>query len=124
MSIHEEVRALLGTYARALHDRDRDAAVQCFTAEASVMAPGIPTATGPALRDLYGQIVGSAVLDITFTVDLLIDGEQAVAFTHSDGSQTDVASGSSGAEANREAFVFTREGGELKISHYLFNTLA
>lgn len=124
VAIDDDIRVVLKTYADALRDQDLGAALGCFTTDAAVMAQGAPTAQGPAVRDLYGQIVGAAKLDIAFTVDLILEGERPVAFIHSDGTQTDVSSGSSSTEANREAFVFARQGGELKITHYLFNTRA
>ena len=125
MSPEDEIATLLSTYGQALKSGDLDAAVGCYTADAVVAAPAVPTATGPGVRDLYAQILGALRLDITFTLEQVIapGGEEVVAFTRSEGTQTDVAAGTDSPEANREAFVFTRQDGSLKISRYLFNTV-
>lgn len=124
MTVGEDIEAVLSGYADALRAGDVGAAVECFTADAAVMAPAVPTADGSAVRELYRQIFGALRLDIRFTVDAVVDGDEPVAFTHSDGTQTDQSSGRSSAEANREAFLFRRDGRVLKIHRYLFNTVA
>lgn len=103
--------------------RDLDAALGCYTADAVVQAPDVPTVEGPDVRGLYQQIFAAIVLDITFSVEATVradDGTLAV-FTHSNGTQTDTTSGVPAPEANREAFVLRPVDGQLKIARYLFN---
>lgn len=125
MAVKDDIQELLSRYAGAVRGADVGAVVDCFTSDAVVMAPAVPTAVGrDGVKALYGQIFTAVTLDISFTVDLVVDADQPVALTHSTGTQTDVSSGAGSPEANREAFVFRRDGGALKISHYLFNTVA
>jgi ketosteroid isomerase-like protein len=122
----DQVQTLLDRYAEALRARDLDAVMACYADVAVVQAPEAPTATGPEVRELYRAIFGALTLDIAFTIESTVesgDGTVAV-FTHSTGQQTDVASGASSAESNREAFVLVPAGDGLSITRYLFNVAA
>ncbi len=119
----DQVRTLLDQYAEALRTRDLDAVMRCFAEDAVVDAQGAPTAAGPSVRELYREILAVLTLDIAFTVETTVeslDGTIA-AFTHSKGQQTDVSSGTSSPESNREAFVLAPARGGLTIRRYLFN---
>ena len=122
----DQVKTLLDRYADALRVRDLDAVMTCFADNAVVEAPGAPTATGADVRELYRGIFAALALDIAFTVETTVgsaDGTVAV-FTHSTGQQTDVASGGSSPESNREAFVLAPTDDGLTITRYLFNVAA
>ena len=109
-----------------MRGRDVEAVMACYADDAVVQASGVPTAAGPAVRDLYRGIFPAVALDIVFTVESTVesaDGTVAV-FTHGTGTQTDVDSGTAGAESNREAFVVAPHGDGPRIERYLFNVAA
>lgn len=62
-------------------------------------------------------------LDVAFTVDELVvaNDEIAWALTRSNGTQTVLTTGTSGAESNREVFILRTEAGAWKIARYMFN---
>lgn len=124
--MNDQINLLLSRYAAALRARDLNAVMACYTDAAVVQAPAAPTATGPEVRELYRAIFAALALDITFTVESTVEGGDGTVavFTHSTGQQTNVVSGESTAESNREAFVFVPADNGLRIERYLFNVAA
>lgn len=123
MSAENDIRKLLGTYERALNTSDAALAAQCYASDGIVMPTTLPTARGVDLEAAYAQIFTTIRLDVAFTIDEVVvaSDEVAYALTRSNGTQTVLATGAEGAEANREIFLFRREEGGWKISRYMFN---
>lgn len=125
MDVEQEIRDLLTTYERAVNTSDAMLAAACYTRDGMLMPALSPTAAGAALRDAYIQMFAALRLHLAFTIDELVVASDTVAYalTHSNGTQTMVATGAESVEGNREVFVFGREDGAWKIRRYLFNTL-
>jgi len=123
MSDEDEIRALLKTYERSLNDSDAVLAAACYASDGVFMPTGLPTVANGAMREGYAQTFASIRLSVTFTIDELVVASDSVAYalTRSNGTQVVNATGAETAEANREIFIFAREGGSWKISRYLFN---
>jgi uncharacterized protein (TIGR02246 family) len=123
MSDEDEIRALLGTYERALNDGDADLAAACYASDGVFMPTTLPTISGAGLREGYAGIFATIRLSVTFTIDELVVASDSAAYalTRSNGTQVVTASGTQSAESNREVFIFAREDRSWKISRYLFN---
>src|SRR3989442_5921045 len=79
--------------------------------EAGVFMPaGFPTASGrSAVRGAYDAVFSNIRIAIHFTVDeLTVKGDVAYARTHSAGTATVVATGTSGPQAKPELLMFDR----------------
>ena len=120
---HDEIRELLSTYEQSLNTSDAALAASCYTSDGVFMPTTLPTAAGADMEAAYRQIFQAIRLDVTFTIDELEVASEDVAYalTRSNGTQTVVATKTESAEANREIFVFRREGGQWKIARYMFN---
>jgi uncharacterized protein (TIGR02246 family) len=119
----EELRSLLAAYETSLNAGDVGRIEQLYTEDGVFMPAGFPTAAGrTAVRGAYEAVFSNIRIAIHFTVDeLSVKGDVAHARTHSAGTATVVATGSSGPEANRELFVFARSADGWKIARYMFN---
>ena len=118
----DEIRAVLAEYETALNDSDAAAAAACYTQDGVFMPTTLPTATGADLEGAYRQIFEAIALDVAFTVDeLVVSDTVAYALTRSAGTQTDHASATTAAEANREMFVFRETERGWRIARYMFN---
>lgn len=122
MGAHDQIRQLLRDYERALNTSDAGLAASLYTDDAVFMPTGLPTATGPQMREAYDQIFAAIQLDVTFTIDEIVaEGDIAHALTRSNGTQLVRATGETAAEANREIFVLHRGGDSWRIARYMFN---
>jgi uncharacterized protein (TIGR02246 family) len=123
MDAEHEIRELLKTYERSLNISDATLATACYTSDGVFMATTLPTAAGGALHDAYAQTFDAIRLSVQFTIDELVVASDDVAYalTHSNGTQTTLATGTDSAESNREVFIFRQQDGAWKISRYLFN---
>lgn len=123
LSDQDEIRDLLRAYERSLNISDAALAVSCYTRKGVFMPTTLPTASGTALMNAYEQTFEAVTLSVTFTIDELVvaNDRLAYALTRSDGTQLQHATGTEGAESNREVFIFGREDGAWKISRYMFN---
>ena len=119
----KQIHALLGTYETSLNAGDAGRIEQLYTEDGVFMPAGFPTASGrSAVRGACDAVFKNIRIAIHFTVDeLKVKGDCAYARTHSDGTSTVVATGTSGPEKNRELFVFARTANRWKIARYLFN---
>ena len=122
-SASEQIRALLATYERSLNTSDAALAASCYTPDGVFMPTTLPTATGTGIRTAYDNIFSAIRLEVSFSVDELVVASQdtAYALTRSTGEQTVLATGASGAEANREVFIFRHGVDGWKIARYMFN---
>ena len=119
----KQIHELLAAYETSLNAGDASRIEQLYTGDGVFMPAGFPTASGrSAVRGAYDAVFKNIRIAIHFTVDeLKVKGDFAYARTHSDGTSTVVATGTSGPEKNRELFVFARTAGGWKIARYLFN---
>ncbi|HEV7836764.1 MAG TPA: SgcJ/EcaC family oxidoreductase [Gemmatimonadaceae bacterium] len=119
----KQLHALLATYETSLNAGDSSRIEQLYTLDGVFMPAGFPTASGrPAVRGAYDAVFRNIRITIHFTVDeLRVNGDFAYARTHSAGTSTVVATGTSGLEANRELFIFARTARGWKIARYAFN---
>src|SRR6267142_2090770 len=106
----EQLRTLLAAYETALNSGDAGRIEHLYAEDGVFMPAGFPTASGrKAVRGAYDAVFANIRIAIHFTVDgLTVQGDVAYARTHSAGTATVVATGTSGPEENRELFVFTR----------------
>ncbi len=119
----KQLHTLLASYETSLNAGDAARIEQLYTVDGVFMPAGFPTAAGrPAVRGAYDAVFKNIRIAIHFTVDeLKVKGDFAYARTHSAGTSTLVATGASGAEANRELFIFARTPNGWKIARYAFN---
>ena len=105
-----QIRELLAAYERSLNTSDADLAASCYTADGIFMPTTLPTVTGADMADGYRQIFDAIRLNVTFTIDELVvtSDDTAYALTHSNGTQTVLATDDEAAEFNREVFLFRR----------------
>lgn len=117
-----QITELLATYAQALNAADAAGAASLYAADGVFYPHNVPTARGGELLGSYQQIFSTIQLEIAFTVhEIVVDGDIAFATTASKGQVTVLEPGIVAPEANRELFVFVREGGAWKIGRYMFN---
>lgn len=123
MTATDQINTLLATYERALNTDDTALAVSCYTTDGVFMPTTLPTIAGAGLTSGYAQIFAAIHLAVTLTVDELVvtSDTSAFALTRSNGTSTDIATGTATSESNREVFLFAIEKGTWKISRYLFN---
>ena len=119
----DEIRKLLKTYEHSLNTSDAPLAARCYTHDGVFMPTTMPTARGSELEPAYARIFKTIRLAVTFTIDeLVVSGSAfAHALTRSNGTQTQLATGTHRAETNREVFIFAFQDSEWKISRYMFN---
>lgn len=123
MTAQDEIRALLQTYERSLNTSDAGLAARCYAGDGVFMPTTLPTVRADEMEKAYIRIFGTIRLDVKFTIDELVVASDTVAYalTRSNGTQTVLATGTESAESNREVFIFALEGGDWKISRYMFN---
>jgi len=124
MTTHDDqTRALLATYEQSLNTSDAALAASCYTPDGIFMPTTLPTAKGADMQGAYRQIFDAIRLDVTFTIDELeiTSDHTAFALTHSNGTQTVLATGDQTAESNREIFLFRHTDTGWKIARYMFN---
>ncbi len=121
MSADQAIRDLLKTYEQSLNTSDAALAKACYTRDGMFMATTLPTTTGADLEASYTAIFQTICLNVVFTIDELVVASDTVAYalTRSNGTRTIRATGTEGAESNREIFIFTVENGTWKIARYM-----
>lgn len=118
------IQQLLNAYGSALNASDAAAAAALFTQDGAFMAPGSPTATGPAqIRGAFNGLFGAVALKLQFTPAQIVVASSSYAFatSTSSGTLTPKATGQAVASSYRELWAFTKENGQWKIARYLFN---
>src|ERR1700693_3603781 len=113
----KQLHSLLAAYETSLNAGDAGRIEQLYTEDGAFMPAGFPTASGrSAVRGAYDAVFKNIRIAIHFTVDeLKVTGDVAYARTHSAGTSTAVATGTSGPEENRELFIFARTADGWKI---------
>jgi uncharacterized protein (TIGR02246 family) len=120
-----EIEQLLGEYERALNTSDVQAAVQLYTDDGVLMAPGNPAAVGSqALQQAYAGIFQAIALNIKFQIaeTQLLSHEWALLRTTSTGVIKILANGAEIPEGNQELFLLRKDDGQWKIARYSFSS--
>ena len=124
VAAEEEIRSLLATYEGSLNASDADLAASLYTSDGVFMPNQFPSSDGANVVDAYREVFDAIGLKVAFTVDeITVEGDIAYALTRSKGTQTIRATDETGAEENRELFVFAKEDGHWKIARYIFNKM-
>jgi uncharacterized protein (TIGR02246 family) len=122
---HDEkhIRELLTRYEALLNASDAEAIAALYATDGIFMPQGFPSSNGrDSVRESYRAIFGSIALSIAFEIDeILVGSGVATALTRSSGTVRVNATGATSPEANRELFVFSREGEAWRIARYMFN---
>ena len=120
------VEATLNAYQAAPKATDINAVLPLYVPDSVFMQPHGPSAIGTdAIRRTYDADVRPFRLRVTFHIAELrpMSPEWAFVRTNSAGTNTVVASGKQGAEANQEPFIFHKSSdGRWRIARYSFST--
>lgn len=120
------IENILSSYETALNTANTDSVVLLY-ADDGVFMPqnSTPFVGAEAIRAAYDGVFQTIKLDISFTVDevLQLAPQWALARTRSEGVVTINATGDKVPEANQELFVFQKqEDGDWRIARYIFST--
>jgi ketosteroid isomerase-like protein len=117
MTTRDEVRNVLAGLVKAVAEKDAQAIVDCYEADAVVLTPNAPMVRGSsALRDMFQGMIDGGVKAIEFnTTDLIEDGllvvEVGTSIIH-----VELAPGSSIADPGKYLVVYRRQAdGEVKM---------
>lgn len=117
------IQNLVDKYIEEIARSNTDALLSLFTADAVVIAPDAPTMEGAEqLKDFFNYGFTTIKLDPKIHIDEIVStGDYAFARCHSEVRVTLLETNASHLEANRELFVFRKDGGEWRIARYMFN---
>jgi len=118
----DDVRDVINTYAQRLATGDVEGIVDLYTPHATVMAPGLATASGTdAIAATYSAALEACGMDYTFAFDTIdVRGDTAVALTRTTGATTVRATADRIPGSNRELFVLRRDRDRWRIDQYMF----
>ena len=117
MTTRDEVRNVLAGLVKAVAEKDAQAIVDCYEADAVVLTPNAPMVRGSsALRDMFQGMIDGGVKAIEFnTTDLIEDGS-LVAEVGTSVIHVELADGSSIADPGKYLVVYRRQAdGEVKM---------
>jgi ketosteroid isomerase-like protein len=119
-----EIENLLTSYSQALNASDVSKTVALYAIDGTLMPNGAPIShSRHQLSKTYDMLFKAFKLDVEYISDeIIIAGEYAFAQTHSNGKTTILASGEILPIENKELFIFRKDNGQWKISHYIFNS--
>ncbi|TBD47073.1 YybH family protein [Rhizobium ruizarguesonis] len=117
------IRGLVAKYIEVIARSTADELVSLFTEDGVIMAPDAPTMEGTEqLRAFFNHAFTTIKIDPKIYIDeVVVSGDYAFARCHSEVHVTLLEPKASHSEANRELFVFRKDGGEWKIARYMFN---
>jgi uncharacterized protein (TIGR02246 family) len=117
------IRGLVAKYVEVIARSTADELVPLFTQDGVIMAPDAPTMEGAEqLTAFFNHAFTAVKIDPKIHIDeVVVSGDYAFARCHSDVDVTLLETNASHPEANRELFVFRKEGGEWLIARYMFN---
>ena len=124
MTTRDEVRNVLAGLVKAVADKDAKAIVDCYEADAVVLAPNAPMVRGAlALGGLFQGMIDGGVKAIEFdTTDLVEDGSLVIEVGRSL-VHVELADGSSVADPGKYLVVYRRQaGGSLKMVFDAFSS--
>ncbi len=120
------IETVLSTYETALNTANTDTVMTLYTDDGVFMPQNsTPIVGAEAVRAAYDGVFQAIKLDISFTIDEVIQVAPKWAFarTRSEGVVTVNATGDKVPEANQELFVFQKqEDGNWRIARYIFST--
>lgn len=113
-------------YFAGLNTANLDMVLSAMSDDASVMAPGAPTASGAdAVRALYAERLSVFEYRRELHIDASdVSGDIAAVRCHTTGSFTNVATQQQIDAVSREVFVLRRQGITWRIATYIFNSPA
>ena len=120
-----EIEQVLNAYEHALNTSNAQAAVQLYTEDGVLMAPGNPPAVGSqVLQQAYTGIFQAIALNIHFQIaeTELLSHDWALLRTTSTGVIKILANGAEIPEGNQELFLLRKEDGQWKIARYSFSS--
>ena len=114
---------LIQRYNEAINTSDVALTVSTYTADGILMPQGNPLSQGhEQLGAAYNGLFNLFQLQVTYVIDeVLVNGDQAVVRTHSQGNTLIRATGGAMQVNNKELFILGKEKGDWKITHYIFN---
>ncbi len=119
------VAAVLAKYQDALNQSDTDAVMELYASDGVFMPQNSPSSIGAnAIRKAYDAVFKAIKLTVKFNVAEVVEMAPAWVFarTNSAGTVKVYATGSGGAEANQELFLFQKIDDVWKIARYCFST--
>lgn len=119
-----QIEDLLSSYIKALNASDVSKTLALYTSDGTLMPNGAPLAQSQAnLNTTYQMLFKAFKLEVVYvSEEIIINGNYAFARTSSKGSSTILASGETIPVKNKELFIFRKDNGQWKISHYMFNS--
>ncbi len=122
----QAIEATLLQYEKTPNESDVKGVLELYASDGVFMPSGAPSAVGTEeIRAAYEHVFGAIKLDITFTIDEIVQsGQYAFARTISRGRVTILATGDTVPEENRELFVLHKRDGTWKIARYMFNKMS
>ena len=117
------IEKLLFSYQDALNASSTEEVLPLYARDGQFLPTGAPSATGMAeLKKSYDLVFKTIRLHIRFQIEeIVVSGNLAFARTNSQGTNLVHATDKTSPEENRELFIFQKEGGQWKISRYMFN---
>ncbi len=119
------VAAVLAKYQDALNQSDTDAVMELYASDGVFMPQNSPSSIGvDAVRKAYDAVFQAIKLTVKFNVAEVVEMAPNWVFarTNSAGTVKVYATGSGGAEANQELFLFQKIDDVWKIARYCFST--
>ena len=105
----QAVVSVLENYSAALNASDTNAVMPLYAEDGVFMPPYSPSAVGrTAVREAYDAVFATIKLSVKFSVAEVVEmcPDWVFARTNSAGTTVTLATGTKGAEANQELFVF------------------
>ena len=119
------VAATLAKYQDALNQSDTDAVMELYASDGVFMPQTSPSSIGvDAVRKAYDAVFQAIKLAVKFDIAEVVEmaPDWVFARTNSAGTVKVYATGSGGAEANQELFLFQKIDDVWKIARYCFST--
>jgi uncharacterized protein (TIGR02246 family) len=117
------VAAILKEYETALNASDAEAALKLYAPDGVFMPQHSPSSIGTAaVRQAYDAVFAAITLTVQFSIAEIrqLAPDLVLARTNSAGRTKNNATGTEGAEANQELFLFQKIGSDWKIARYCF----
>ena len=119
------VAATLAKYQDALNQSDTDAVMELYASDGVFMPQNSPSSIGvDAVRKAYDAVFQAIKLTVKFDIAEVVEmaPDWVFARTNSAGTVKVYATGSGGAEANQELFLFQKIDGAWRIARYCFSS--
>jgi uncharacterized protein (TIGR02246 family) len=123
VSDESEIRDVVATFERALNSGDSNLAASCYTEDGMFMPSMAPTVSGAGIAPFYAEVFSHVQLSLRFRVIEVAttSSQSAYVITESTGTERDLTSGETTADANREVFLMARADDSWRIERLIFN---